>query len=176
MMNKFCYIASILLNIILLDNYNCRWTEPWVLFKPSVSSWGGLPVFDPTTKLWHLFAAEMEGGCDVYSSWKNNSRVIRATSVTVTGPYTFAAEVRIPFAHNPTVRRMPDGSIVLWMIGGWKTVPRICGGSIASPYHGKKTDNNFYSNIDPGPAGDGCGPEPPYRGMVCRFFSWCTHH
>ena len=69
----------------------------------------------------------MADNCTVFKTWTTNSRVIRATAPNVTGPYTMADVVHAPFAHNPTVRRLPDGSVVLWMIGGWPTTPQRCG-------------------------------------------------
>ena len=34
-----------------------------------------------------------------------------------TGPFSFAQTIIAPFAHNPTVRQLPDGTFVLFMIG-----------------------------------------------------------
>jgi hypothetical protein len=66
--------------------------------------------------VWHLFAAEFVGNCGV-ADWVPNSRIIRAVSAFEAGPYTFAEEVLPPFAHNPQVQKLRDGTYTLWMIG-----------------------------------------------------------
>ena len=40
----------------------------------NTSSWGGSILQDETTGLWHMFAAEMQGGCGI-GSWQTNSQV-----------------------------------------------------------------------------------------------------
>ena len=92
----------------------------------SYASWGGNALFDPKDGLWHMFVAEMVNHCPL-NDWGQNSQIIRASSQTVDGPFKFAAVVVSPFAHNPTVRQLPDGSgFVLFMIGGVPTTPANC--------------------------------------------------
>jgi len=118
--------------------------------------------------------AEMTQHCDVYTYWKTNSRIIRAVSVNVTGPYKFVAEVRPPFAHNPTVRRMPDGSIVVWMIGGWPTVQHNC--SSAESPQSNHSSSLFSLADDPvSPTDNGCGPEPPFNGGCGISYGWSAN-
>ena len=81
----------------------------------NTSSWGGLPVRDEKG-LWHLFAAEFVNHCGL-GQWSPNSRVIRASSQKLSGPYTFVQEVLKPFHHNPTVMRAHDGTYLLFVIG-----------------------------------------------------------
>ena len=53
-------------------------------------------------------------------SWTQNSIVARSVSTTASplGPYAFAEELLPPFAHNPTVRKAPDGTYFIFFIGG----------------------------------------------------------
>jgi hypothetical protein len=47
-----------------------------------------------------------------------DSEIIRAVADSPGGPFVHAQTVIAPFAHNPTIRKMPDGRFVLYMIGG----------------------------------------------------------
>ena len=68
----------------------------------SAASWGGRPVEDPTTGVWHLIVSQLSHRCPLVM-WTNNSRVVRAESSTgPAGPYKFAAEVYREFHHNPS--------------------------------------------------------------------------
>ena len=58
-----------------------------------LSSWGASIVKGPD-QLYHMFVAEMSDHCGLFS-WTSQSRVIRATSPTPGGRYTFR-EVVIP--------------------------------------------------------------------------------
>ena len=92
----------------------------------SFASWGGNALFDPIDGLWHMFVAEMANHCPL-NDWGQNSQIIRSTSPTAEGPYTFAQVVIRPFAHNPTVRRLPNNAgYVLYMIGGTPSAPANC--------------------------------------------------
>lgn len=82
----------------------------------TVSSWGGRPVWDPQTQLYHLFVAEFANGCTL-GQWSPNSQVIRATSESVWGPYVKQELVLPPFHHNPTITRANDGTWLLYTIG-----------------------------------------------------------
>ena len=78
------------------------------------SSWGGKPVFDGGK--WHLYASEFVQGCGL-NDWSPNSRVVRAESSSLFGPFVFAEEVLPTFHHNPSVVRAPDGRWLLTVIG-----------------------------------------------------------
>jgi hypothetical protein len=92
----------------------------------SYASWGGNALYDPIDGLWHMFVAEMVNHCTL-NDWGVASQIIRATSASHEGPFAFADVVVAPFAHNPTVRQLPDGSgFVLFMIGGVPIEPVNC--------------------------------------------------
>ena len=53
--------------------------------------------------------------------------IIRASSQNASGPYTFKDVVVQPFAHNPTIRRLPnDEGFVIFFIGGTVSKPVDC--------------------------------------------------
>jgi hypothetical protein len=87
------------------------------------ASWGANSVF--AEGMWHAFIAEMTLNCTL-NQYGSNSAIIRAESTTPEGPYTYAETVIAPFAHNPTVRQLPDGSFVLFMIGGQPSTQQDC--------------------------------------------------
>ena len=81
------------------------------------SSWGGVAVADPDVpRLFHFFYSRFVGGCGL-TCWVNASECVRATGPSAAGPFVDAAIVRGVFCHNPTVRRAPDGTFVLFHIG-----------------------------------------------------------
>eukprot|EP00050_Salpingoeca_kvevrii_P019725 m.89685 g.89685 ORF g.89685 m.89685 type:complete len:346 (-) comp8541_c0_seq2:1340-2377(-) len=60
-------------------------------------------------------------------NWGTNSAIVRAESASPEGPFRFAETVVAPFAHNPTIRAMPDGSgFLLFFIGGSPAKPANC--------------------------------------------------
>eukprot|EP00049_Salpingoeca_infusionum_P001842 m.51412 g.51412 ORF g.51412 m.51412 type:complete len:389 (+) comp11238_c0_seq1:22-1188(+) len=69
-------------------------------YNPNVTSWGGNMVLYKGE--YHLFVAEMVGGCGL-SYWQRNSQVVHATSATVEGPYVKKDVALLPWAHNPQV-------------------------------------------------------------------------
>jgi hypothetical protein len=83
-------------------------------------------VRDSATGTYHLFAAQMTGGCGL-EHWGSNSAVVRATGSAAAGPFTFAEVVVPPFAHNPTIRELPNSSgYVLFFIGNGQGTPVRC--------------------------------------------------
>lgn len=92
------------------------------------SSWGGKTVRDPhNSSLFHLFAAELTGGCGL-DYWSPMSRIIRAEGASPAGPFEFAAEVAGTFAHNPTVIWSPSDKLYLmYHIGCPFAAPATCG-------------------------------------------------
>ncbi|KAH8801353.1 hypothetical protein F5884DRAFT_512721 [Xylogone sp. PMI_703] len=100
------------------------------LTASGTSSWGSKIIQDPKDRhLYHLFAAEFEGGCGL-DDWSPFSRIIRAESRTgPAGPYTFVQEVVGAFAHNPTVVYSPaDRLYLLYHIGCPVNLPSSCQG------------------------------------------------
>jgi hypothetical protein len=81
------------------------------------SSWGGVAVRDPVDDtLFHFFYSRFLGGCGLLC-WVNASECVRATGASAAGPFADAAVVSGVFCHNPTIRRAPDGTFVLFHIG-----------------------------------------------------------
>jgi hypothetical protein len=81
------------------------------------SSWGGIAVNDPVDpKLFHFFYSRFVGGCGL-TCWVNASECVRAVGPSPSGPFVDDAVVLGVFCHNPTVRRAPDGTYVLFHIG-----------------------------------------------------------
>ena len=86
------------------------------------ASWGGNVVEVDGT--YHLFVAQFTHKCSLLH-WGSNSEIIRAESNSPSGPFHFAQTIIKPFAHNPTIRKLPDGSYVLYMIGGNGGGPQV---------------------------------------------------
>lgn len=85
-----------------------------------------------TQGTWHLFAAQMQGGCNL-NKWGTNSAVIRAEATDALGPFEFKEVVTPVFTHNPTVRRAPDGTVLLFTLGeGTGRKPENCTGAPAT--------------------------------------------
>ena len=81
------------------------------------SSWGGVAVADPDDpSLFHFFYSRFVNGCGLLC-WVNASECVRAVGPSPAGPFTDAAVVFGVFCHNPTIRRAPDGTYVLFHIG-----------------------------------------------------------
>ncbi len=76
--------------------------------ESNISSWGGLPVWDEETQMYHLFVSEFANACSL-GQWSPNSQVIRATSKSLFGPYVKKEVVLEPFHHNPTITQASDG-------------------------------------------------------------------
>eukprot|EP00729_Bicosta_minor_P015616 gene15616-18303_t len=72
------------------------------------SSWGG-NVHTTDDGVHHLFVAQFANKCPL-GDWGSNSMVVRATSSAgPAGPFAWAEDIILPFAHNPTVRELPKG-------------------------------------------------------------------
>ena len=87
--------------------------HPW---GATSSSWGGLPVYDPQGKSWHLFYSQIARGCGL-SAWSVNSRVVHAVSSNPLGPFVDVDVVQPAFTPNTQAFRTPDGMWVVWYIG-----------------------------------------------------------
>lgn len=83
---------------------------------PNSSSWGGSVGFDPVSKRWQMFAAEMVNSCGI-GAWEQNSRIVRASSATPGGEYVVEEQIKPPFAHEPVLQRLADGRWLLYSIG-----------------------------------------------------------
>jgi len=99
---------------------------------PDTSTWGGHPVFDPITRVWHGYFAEMTNHCGL-DSWTTNSVTVHATSSRVTGPFKFERIVQPAWSHNPLVALDPVSGDVLIAHIGCGTIakghsPRNCSG------------------------------------------------
>ena len=79
----------------------------------NTSSWGGQVLWDPSTGLYNMWAAEMINNCGI-NSWTRNSRIVHATSPRPDGAFTRDSVVRQVFAHEPSVTRAPDGTFVMY--------------------------------------------------------------
>eukprot|EP01060_Flectonema_neradi_P024081 TRINITY_DN3260_c1_g1_i1.p1 TRINITY_DN3260_c1_g1~~TRINITY_DN3260_c1_g1_i1.p1 ORF type:complete len:396 (+),score=44.20 TRINITY_DN3260_c1_g1_i1:60-1190(+) len=126
-------------------------------------SWGISPVFNPNDGLWHIFTAQFSGGCPV-NSWITNSYVFHAHGPTPLGPWTGSDVAINIFAHNPQVVLHPDGTWILFFIGGWHypvSMRQNC------------TTSEIYPEAASGPGmpgtADGCGPKPANVGCGVRM-------
>jgi hypothetical protein len=70
------------------------------------SSWGG-SIAKGDDGTFHLFASEWINECGL-AYWTPNSRIVRATSSSASGPYMIAAEVLPTFWTNPQLVRAMD--------------------------------------------------------------------
>lgn len=142
---------------------------------PLTSTWGGNIIKNSTTSAYHMWVAEMKpegtptdpgaGSCGL-STWSKNSQITHVTSPTLGGPYK-RQEVAVPtWSHNPIVREMPDGTFVLYHIGGGSnplnaTPPQgYCANNGTSPC-GEQSFDQCAIPVDP------CSlPSPP--GYTCN--------
>lgn len=81
----------------------------------SFASWGGNAIFEDGK--YHLFVAQFVNHCGL-GQWGSASSIVRAVSDMPTGPYVFQETVIPAQAHNPTIRKIPNGGgFALYMIG-----------------------------------------------------------
>eukprot|EP00756_Hemistasia_phaeocysticola_P018046 Hpha_TRINITY_DN15571_c0_g1::TRINITY_DN15571_c0_g1_i3::g.106218::m.106218 len=86
------------------------------LYRDDGSSWGGSVLHDASDGRYHMFFANMLGGCGL-NSWECNSAVGHAAASTPEGPYSIVNDSLVPpFAHNPTVKAH-NGSWYIYHIG-----------------------------------------------------------
>ena len=75
---------------------------------------------------WHMWSAEMTGGCPE-RCWAANSQIVHATSKD--GGYTFTKDAVVwpSFAHEPTVVRGPEGvgNVLDGRRGGVSAAPAV---------------------------------------------------
>lgn len=90
--------------------------KPLVQPHDNWTRWGGSPVHDPDTGLYHLFSAEMADKCSL-NVWGTQSTVIHSTSTSATGPFTRVGLAIGAEAHNPVLSRATDGTWLIWTCG-----------------------------------------------------------
>lgn len=138
--------------------FNTGYNMPSSANGSNSTSWGGLPLVDESGT-WHLFVAEMVNDCGLWT-WKNNSRISRATGPAQNGPFSFAKTVVLPFAHNPKAIRAPDGTYLIYFIGSWETSPQVCAAMTDVGDYSQDMEPMHGEGDYPGPTHDTCGPYP----------------
>lgn len=101
------------------------------------ASWGGNAIYQDG--LWHLFVAQIVNHCGL-DRWGSNSEIVRAESQHPGGPYTMRETVVAPFAHNPTVRNLLDGGVLLFFLGYAGGKPVNCSDSTNSSVRSLRDD------------------------------------
>jgi len=90
---------------------------------PNTSTWGGNIIY--ANNEYHMWIAEMapannvtgSGSCGL-TTWGSNSQITHVSASSMDGPY-IRQEVAVGiWSHNPIVRLQPDGTYVLYHIGG----------------------------------------------------------
>jgi hypothetical protein len=129
----------------------------------STSTWGGNIFKNASTAEYHMWIAEMApddgGGSCGLTTWGRNSQITHVSAPSLLGPYV-RREVAVPlWSHNPIVRQAPDGTLVLWHIGGGNAANQtppfgFCGRNGTSPCGEQSFDKC-------GPASDPCAYSPP---------------
>jgi hypothetical protein len=85
--------------------------------QTNTSTWGGHPIYDEASKLWHGYFAEITNHC-LLNAWKTNSITVHTTSASAVGPFKFKSVVQPAWSHNPLVSRDPaTGEILIAHIG-----------------------------------------------------------
>jgi hypothetical protein len=82
----------------------------------NVSSWGGSAACVFRTNACWLAVAFMARNCGL-NSWQSNSEIVLARSPAPDGAYVPVQTLVAPFAHNPTLHKLPNGSLVIAHIG-----------------------------------------------------------
>lgn len=101
------------------------------------SYWGGSPVLGDDGRF-HIFSSRFTNSCGL-NTWLANSECVRASSSSPTGPFVTEDVVQGVFCHNPTVRKAPDGSFLMFYIGDDKSA--------------EKTHCANGQSFEPGPSG-----------------------
>ena len=108
----------------------------------TAASWGGNIIKENGT--YHLFVAQMALECGL-GQWGSNSAIVRAEATSLHGPFEYKQTIIEPFAHNPTIRKLPNGSYALYMIGGTPRTPVDCRGHSAPKYRSRYLGSTEYS-------------------------------
>jgi len=143
-------------------------------------SWGGRPVRWPASEggddKWHLFTPQFAEHCSV-DNWVKNSFVVHAVGSGPTGPWT-STDVALPvWAHGSQAVRHPDGTWLLWFVGGWHYPPAEWKNCSGSPWVEPPVTSSLWPPPASGPGlpatPDGCGPAKN-AGCGIRFASSST--
>ena len=78
----------------------------------NVSTWGAPILWDENTQQWHGWASEMVNECGI-NAWNANSQIIHIVSNDSTGPFHKVDVFARPYAHEPSVKRGPNGEWVM---------------------------------------------------------------
>ena len=98
------------------DKLDLKPAETNTLYEDTTNSyWGGSPILGDDGRF-HLFASRFTNSCGL-NTWLANSECVRASSSSPTGPFVTEQVVQGVFCHNPTIRKAPDGSFLLFYIG-----------------------------------------------------------
>eukprot|EP01052_Picozoa_sp_SAG31_P016789 SAG31_NODE_1125_length_9770_cov_2.732499_8_plen_542_part_00 len=90
--------------------------------QKGTSTWGGRAVWDEKTRLWHGYFAEMAGHCGM-NVWQTGSICRHAVAKRPEGPYEPLDQGTIGTdCHNPSIIRAPNGSLLLFYIGGGQPI------------------------------------------------------
>ena len=81
-------------------------------YGKNTSSWGGAVLRGPDG-LYHMWVSEITNHCGI-GAWKENSRIVHATSPKANGVYQRRHVVWPTFAHEPQVVPGPDGEFVMY--------------------------------------------------------------
>jgi hypothetical protein len=127
-------------------------------------SWGGRAEYWPEDQQYHLFVSQFANECGV-NEWVPNSFVSHATAPSPVGPWTVRGVALPSFAHNPQVALHPDGTWLLFFIGGWHTQLhefKDCSKKDTMEGDGDGLRVEPAGAFDPSPGlngtADGCGP------------------
>ena len=87
-------------------------------------TWGGSVLFEQKSDqakgqgTFHMFVSVFANDCGL-DAWRPNSYIGRAISSTPEGPYILTqTQVKTHFAHEPAAVLAPDGSVLVYHIGG----------------------------------------------------------
>lgn len=93
------------------------------------NSWGGGTVRYNNT--WYLFVSQIAGKCPLDGYWSSLSEAVRLESDHPMGPWARAETVIPSFAHNVKPFQAPDGSFVIYYVGGINNSTRNCTNSLS---------------------------------------------
>jgi hypothetical protein len=105
------------------DQLDLKPAENTSLYEDKENSyWGGSPILGDDGR-YHLFSSRFTNSCGL-NTWLANSECVRASSSSPTGPFVTEEVVQGVFCHNPTIRKAPDGSFLLFYIGDDKSAEK----------------------------------------------------
>jgi hypothetical protein len=85
------------------------------LHTPDDSFWDGSVIVGPDGR-YEMFSSRMARHCGL-DSWATNSECVLASSDSPSGPFQVDGIAIPALCHNPTVRRLPGGDLLLYSIG-----------------------------------------------------------